>query len=165
MMKKLVILLTVLIVGSLMINSNVDAAPGDHGKPFEKLWNAIGELGQTLGTTSCEDGQILKWHDASGQWVCAIEPALMKLNTETVNGDLVIASIPKLHKSTAECPPGTVVTGGGYRFFGFSDSVEGIIVENAQLNERQWRVQFSYDKDGSGSYIFTATVNCASITP
>ncbi len=148
-----------------MVYSDVDAAPGNQGKPFEALWNAIEDLGQTLGTTSCEDGQILKWDDVSGQWVCTIETAVMKLDVVTVNGDLVIASIPKLHKSTAECPPETTVTGGGYRFFGFSDSVEGIIVENAQLNERQWRVQFSYDRDGSGSYIFAATVNCASITP
>ena len=154
-----------LVGGTLMAIPYVDAAPGNQGTPFEAVWDAIANLGQTLGTISCEDGHTVKWDDASGEWVCANGSGATELNIETFEGEMVVASSPRLWSATAECPDGTKVTGGGHRSLGFSGSVEGIIVENRQLNENTWRVQFSYDQDGSGFYAYKAIVHCTSMSP
>ena len=160
-----IIVVIALIGGTLMVNPHVDAAPSDQGKPFESLWNAIDNLGQTLGMTSCDDGQVVKWDDASGEWICSDYNGAAHLHVQTFEGDLVEAKLSRVYRSTADCPAGTIVTGGGYKFSTINSDIEGIIIENAQLNDQQWRVQFKYDSDGSGIFRFKATVNCASMIP
>ena len=149
-----------------MVNPDVDAAPGNQGTPFESVWNAIDNLGQTLGTIPCEDGQVVKWYGASGEWECAYDNGAAQLNVETVTGNVVTATFPDLWESTAVCPAGTTLTGGGHRSFSSSNTVEGVIVESREINDQEWRVQFRYQSPaGSGGYFFMATAMCASITP
>jgi len=166
LIKTAIIVAIVLIGGTLMVNPDVDAAPGNQGTPFESLWNVIDNLGQTLGTIPCEDGQVVKWYDASEEWKCANDNGAAQLNVETVNGNVVIATFPNLWESTAVCPDGTTLTGGGHRSFGFKNTVEGVLVESRPMNDQEWRVQFRYQSPPSGGhYFFVATAMCASITP
>jgi len=161
-----IIIAIVLIGGTLMVNPDVDAAPGNQGTPFESLWNVIEDLGQTLGTIPCEDGQVVKWYGASEEWKCANDNGAAQLNVETVNGNIVLATFPDLWESTAVCLDGTTLTGGGHRSFQFSNTVEGVLVESREINGQEWRVQFRYQSPaGSGAYFFLATAMCASITP
>ncbi len=165
LIKMAIIVAIVLIGGTLMVNPDVDAAPGNQGTPFESLWNAIDNLGQTLGTIPCEDGQVVKWYDASGEWKCAYDNGAAQLNVYTVEGNVIFANtIGATYISIAECPAGTTLTGGGYRFYGFSNNIEGIMIDNRQINDQDWRARFAYT-GGTGTYTFVATAMCASITP
>ena len=156
LIKITIILVSALIGGTLMANP-ADAVNG---------WKlAIDNLGQTLGTIPCADGQIVKWDDTSGQWICANDNGAVQLNVQTVEGNLVLASFPFLFSSIAECPAGTTLTGGGYRSSLFSSNVEGIMIDNRKISDQEWRAQFRYDADGSGTYGFQAMAICASITP
>ena len=121
-----------------MVNPDVDAAPGNQGTPFESLWNVIEDLGQTLGTIPCEDGQLVEWDDASGEWKCAYDNGAAQLNVYTVEGNVIFANtIGATYISIAECPDGTTLTGGGHRSFGFSNTVEGVIVESREINDQE----------------------------
>ncbi len=165
LIKMAIIVAIVLIGGTLMVNPDVDAAPGNQGTPFESVWNAIDNLGQTLGTIPCEDGQVVKWYDASGEWKCAYDNGAAQLNVLTVEGNVIFANtIGAKYISIAECPAGTTLTGGGYRFYGFSNTIEGIMIDNRQINDQDWRARFAYT-GGTGTYTFVATAMCASITP
>jgi len=165
LIKMAIIVGIVLIGGTLMVNPDVDAAPGNQGTPFESVWNAIDNLGQTLGTIPCEDGQVVKWYGASGEWECAYDNGAAQLNVETVEGKVVFANIiGATYISIAECPAGTTLTGGGYRFYGFSNTIEGMMIDNRQINDQDWRARFAYT-GGTGTYTFVATAMCASITP
>jgi len=170
LIKTAIIVAIVLIGGTLMVNPDVDAAPGDQGTPFESVWNAIDNLGQTLGTIPCEDGQVVKWFGASEEWECADDNGAddngaAQLNIQKFEGDPVVASFSGLHTSSAECPAGTTITGGGYEFSQFSNLVKGVTYHNGPINDQKWQVRFNYDQDGSGVYRFNAIVFCASITP
>ena len=73
-------------------------------------------------------------------------------------------TIAATYKSIAKCPAGTTLTGGGYRSYGFVNTIEGIMVDNRQINDQEWRAHFKYT-GGKGTYTFVATAMCASITP
>ena len=166
LIKMAIIVAIVLIGGTLMVNPDVDAVPGNQGTPFESVWNAIDNLGQTLGMTTCEDGQVVKWYDASGEWKCAYDNGAAQLNVQTVQGPVTVATFPNLWEAEVACPDGATLTGGGHRSFGFSNTVEGVLVESRPMNDQEWRVQFRYQSPpGSGVYFFAATAMCASITP
>ncbi len=171
LIKMAIIVAIVLIGGTLMVNPDVDAAPGNQGTPFESVWNAIDNLGQTLGMITCANGQVVKWDDASEEWKCADDNGAddngaAQLNVETVEGPIVMAMFPFLWEAKAVCPPGTTLTGGGHRSFGYSNAVEGVLVESRPISDQEWRVQFQYQSPaGSGNYFFKATAMCASITP
>ena len=166
LIKMAIIVAIVLIGGTLMVNPDVDAVPGNQGTPFESVWNAIDNLGQTLGTIPCEDSQVVKWYDASGEWKCAYDNGAAQLNVLTVEGNVIFANtIGAKYISIAECPAGTTLTGGGYRSSLFSSNVEGIMIDNRKISDQEWRAQFRYDADGSGTYGFQAMAICASITP
>jgi len=167
LIKTAIIVAIVLIGGTLMVNPGVDAAPGDQGTPFESVWNAIDNLGQTLGTIPCEDGQVVKWDDALGQWTCADDNGAAQLNVVIVESpEATTANFPFLWESIAVCPDGMTLTGGGYHSFGFSAGIKGVIVESRPMNDKEWRVQFQYQSPPfSGNYFFKATAMCASITP
>jgi len=157
MLIKIAIIIAIVLIGGTLIANPADALGG---------WKlAIENLGQTLGTIPCADGQVVKWDDVSGEWICANDNGTAQLNVQTVEGDVVMALFPFLWESTAVCPDGTTLTGGGHRSFGTSFGLEGIVVESRPISDQEWRVQFKYDSDGSGSYIFVATAMCASITP
>ena len=171
LIKIAIIVAIVLIGGTLMVNPDVDAAPGNQGTPFESVWNAIDNLGQTLGTIPCEDGQVVKWHGASEEWKCADDNGAddngaAQLNVQTVEGPVVMALFPNLWEAKVACPDGTTLTGGGHRSFGFSNTVEGVLVESRPISDQEWRVQFQYQSPPlTGAYFFVATAMCASITP
>jgi len=172
LIKTAIIVAIVLIGGTLMVNPDVDAAPGDQGTPFESVWNAIDNLGQTLGTIPCEDGQVVKWFGASEEWECADDNGAddngaAQLNVVIVESpEPTTANFPFLWESTAVCPDGMTLTGGGYHSFGFSAGIKGVIVESRPISDQEWRVQFQYQSPPfSGNYFFKATAMCASITP
>ena len=156
MLIKTAIIVAIVLIGGTMMLSPADAING---------WKlAIDNLGQTLGMITCANGQVVKWDDALGQWTCADDNGTAKLNVQSFDGPMVSASTPKIHSSIAECLDGTLI-GGGHRSVGFTDTVEGIIIESRKISDQEWRVQFRYDSDGSGTYTFRAIAMCASITP
>jgi len=157
MLIKIAIIVAIVLIGGTLMSSPADAVNG---------WKlAIDNLGQTLGMIPCADGQVVKWDDASGEWICANDISAAQLNIQKFEGDPVVASFSGLHTSSAECPAGTTITGGGYEFSQFSNLVKGVTYHNGPINDQKWQVRFNYDQDGSGVYRFNAIVFCASITP
>ena len=101
--------------------------------------------------------------DAVNGWKAAIEN--LQLNVQAVEGDMVIANTAgTTFTAVAECPAGTTLTGGGYRFYTFSNTVEGIMIDNRQISDQEWRAVFAYT-GGTGAFTFVATAMCTSITP
>ena len=157
MLVKTAIIVAIVLIGGTLIANPADAVNG---------WKlAIDNLGQTLGMITCANGQVVKWDDALGQWTCADDNGTAQLNILTVEGDVVFAKTRGTsYTSLAKCPVGTTLTGGGYRFYGFSNNIEGIMIDNRQINDQDWRARFAYT-GGTGTYTFVATAMCASITP
>jgi len=108
MLTKIAIIIAIILIGgTLMVNPDVDAVPGEQGQPFEALLNAIEDL-QNRVTGTCPANSSIRIINADGSVECELDSDTTYSGTSPITVDGTTISL-----SDTGCASGEVLGWNG----------------------------------------------------
>ncbi len=108
MLTKIAIIIAIILIGgTLMVNPDVDAVPGEQGQPFEALLNAIEDL-QNRVTGTCPANSSIRIINADGSVECEFDSDTTYSGTSPITVDGTTISL-----SDTGCASGEVLGWNG----------------------------------------------------